>query len=194
MVGGGVEEVTAHCWHCDKEITGKHYNCQDMLFHVECLVCKACSKPLDRYCLNEDELYCVDCYRANFVRLPSCAACNAEIATASLAALNATYHPDCFKCSYCSQVIRDDYVEYQGKAYCALNVAPCYKLARGSICCSCNKPLQENYLKVLGRLYHKGECFKCAGCSTPFNSLEYYPINDLPYCEPCALKLSDQDT
>eukprot|EP00727_Mastigamoeba_balamuthi_P008473 m51a1_g4248 putative lim-type zinc finger-containing protein (323) ;mRNA; f:200675-202294 len=186
------EDEGAYCWYCDREITGRHYNCQDRLFHVECLLCRHCARPLERYCLSDDDdLYCPDCYRALFVHLPSCHQCTREIAGVAVTALGTTYHPECFRCAQCSAVITDEYIEYDGRPYCSLDVAPCYKLARGSICYACSKPLQENYLKVLGRMYHKGGCFRCAGCATPFPTLEFYPINDKPYCESCALRISE---
>jgi paxillin len=153
------------------------------------LVCSSCNKPIERYNVKDDKFLCQDCFR---VAVPPkrCAKCQQEIVGASVVALGSQFHADCFTCAYsgCGKVIRDDYVEHDGKAYCTEASGPCYKRALGKVCAACSNPLETNYLSVLGKQFHR-QCFACKMCSKPFETLEFFPINDEPYCEPCAMKL-----
>lgn len=188
--GSSGKKEPSICVACQKAVTGKYYNCQDKLFHVECLVCTDCKKPITSYNVAGEKFLCTECFRLlNPHKV--CAKCSKDIIGSSVVACGSSWHADCFTCAHCDKVIKDDYVEHEGKVYCAEAAGPCYKLALGKVCSVCKQPLEANYLGVLGKQYHRA-CFCCKGCSKPFETLEFFPINEEPYCEPCALKEQQQ--
>lgn len=187
-----VETTTTVCAACGKAIEGKHYQCQDRLFHVDCLVCSECHRPIERYNIKDGRFYCPDCFRT--INPPKvCAKCGKDIAGSSVVAAGMQFHAECFTCAHCGNVITESYIEHEGKCYCPEEVSPCYKRALGKICSVCGGPLEANYLSVLGKSYHK-QCFQCFSCHTVFPTLEFFPINEQPYCEACAMKAQQEQS
>lgn len=161
---------------------------EDNKYHEDCLVCSRCHKPLRTFRKFKDGAFaCDECYhRENPQHI--CVTCGKPIVGSAVVVLGQTRHADCFRCDYCHKPIAEDFLQHEGKVYCPGNIAPCYKMALGRVCDGCGKALDQSFLSVLGKRYHKG-CFCCAGCHTPFTTLQFYSVNDKPYCETCVHKL-----
>jgi len=95
-------------------------------------------------------------------------------------ALNKKWHLYCFVCTSCQVPVSDEYYENDGKPYCRRD----YNRLFGSTCAGCKKPLSGKKLKALEKEWHP-ECFKCCVCKDPFPDMEYYDIDQQPYCEKC---------
>ncbi|TPX34012.1 hypothetical protein SmJEL517_g03269 [Synchytrium microbalum] len=95
-----------------------------------------------------------------------CGTCSKEIDAEYVSACDKTYHPECFTCATCTEML-NEFFEYEGKAYCPTHI----HAAKGLLCFSCNKPLTTDYLLASGKGFHT-ECFVCSKCKT---SLETRP-------------------
>ncbi|KAI0981129.1 hypothetical protein GJ496_010452 [Pomphorhynchus laevis] len=91
-------------------------------FHQNCFTCSKCSKPIEDssgfFPVNDDELWCIECYRENGPKCPQCSK-SFEAEEEVLDYDGKEYHVNCFKCEKCNAVIGSD---------------PFY-LTDGKICC-----------------------------------------------------------
>ncbi|SMR42110.1 unnamed protein product [Zymoseptoria tritici ST99CH_1A5] len=119
-----------NCRGCGQMIEGKSVKAADGRltgrWHKACFVCRSCQEPFvtaDFYVIN-NEPYCEHHYHEQNGSL--CHGCNRGIEGQYLETTSSTrygttdrkYHPRCFTCSDCRQVLVDDYFEIQSKVYC----------------------------------------------------------------------------
>ncbi|EER45660.1 LIM domain-containing protein [Histoplasma capsulatum var. duboisii H88] len=122
----------ARCRGCQQIIVGKSISSADGRltgrWHKACFVCHTCRSPFqtaDFYVL--DNLpYCSQHYHELNGSL--CGSCNMgiegqyleteEVNEHSTAGAKKKYHPGCFRCQTCQMVLRGDYFEWNGLAYC----------------------------------------------------------------------------
>ncbi|OAX77354.1 hypothetical protein ACJ72_08350, partial [Emergomyces africanus] len=122
----------SRCRGCQQIIIGKSVSSADGRltgrWHKACFVCTTCSSPFqtaDFYVL--DNLpYCAHHYHELNGSL--CASCNMGIEGQYLeteeenenfaGGARKKYHPGCFRCQTCHMVLRGDYFEWEGLAYC----------------------------------------------------------------------------
>jgi len=173
------------CTGCGQPIVGAFMRFEDKMYHEKCLVCSRCKTPLQTFRKFADGGFaCEECYRReNPQRV--CATCGKPIVGNAVMVMGVVRHAECFRCDYCHKLIPEEFIQHDGKVYCPPNVSECYKLALGRVCDGCGKTLDQSFLTVLGKRYHK-DCFRCAGCHMPFPTLQFYSINDKPYCEACS--------
>lgn len=123
------------CRGCGDSITGKSVSSADGRltgrYHKACFVCYKCRSPFqtaDFYVLN-DHPYCAHHYHELNGSL--CAGCNSGIEGQYLGTVERSgqgpadcrkFHPGCLKCRTCRIVLRDDYYEWNGEAYCERDV------------------------------------------------------------------------
>lgn len=113
-------------------------------------------------------------------KLDICAACQKTIMGDVSHAMNKKWHIYCFVCTSCGVPVSDEYYENDGKAYCRRD----YNRLFGSTCAGCKKPLSGKKLKALDKEWHP-QCFVCFKCKKQFPDMEYYDIDQQPYCETC---------
>jgi len=113
-------------------------------------------------------------------KLEVCAGCGKNIMGDVSHAMNKKWHLYCFSCTVCSAPVSDEYYEADGKPYCRKDFNKLF----GSSCAGCHKPLQGKKLKALEKEWHP-PCFVCCKCKKPFPEMEYYDIDQQPYCGPC---------
>jgi len=113
-------------------------------------------------------------------KLDICAGCNKSIMGDVSHALNKKWHLYCFVCTSCQVPVSDEYYENDGKPYCRRD----YNRLFGSTCAGCKKPLSGKKLKALDKEWHP-QCFVCCKCNKDFPDMEYYDIDQHPYCETC---------
>ncbi|TIA89431.1 hypothetical protein E3P99_02092 [Wallemia hederae] len=139
--------------------------------------------------------------------LSTCQGCGKVVVEGRIVnAMNAHWHPDCFKCAQCGEALEHiDYFEHEGKPYCHLD----YHENFSPYCFHCQTPILEtNFITIdddafsesngpSRRLYHLNHFF-CVQCGDPFLN----PSNDFqtldkpytmfkghPYCEGCHNRL-----
>lgn len=76
------------------------------------------------------------------------------------------------------------FFEYSNMPYCEMH----YHLKRGSLCASCQQPINGRCITAMNRKYHP-EHFTCAFCLSPLNKGTFKEKNDKSYCHSCYIKL-----
>ena len=178
------------CAVCGRRVLlGAYYDLGDgSRAHVECFCCARCRTPLTTFRCIDGAYVCAACAHA-LRPPPQCAACGRAIADGeSVVALGREWHAACFCCAHCGRQLRDAFAELHGRPYCPPCDAPCVRIARGKVCSVCAGVLDSSYLTVLNRCCHRA-CFCCSGCGVPFPSLEFFQVDNQPFCETCAVQL-----
>ncbi|KAF2725716.1 hypothetical protein K431DRAFT_48099 [Polychaeton citri CBS 116435] len=118
------------CRGCGKIIEGKSVKAADGRltgrWHKACFTCRSCHEPFataDFYVI-ENHPYCEQHYHENNGSL--CHGCHRGIegqyletsGSATAAGYERKYHPRCFTCHDCREILSDDYFEIMGKVYC----------------------------------------------------------------------------
>lgn len=102
-----------------------------------------------------------------------CAACG-EIITKTAAVVDGKlYHPECFRCDYCGEVIESEYLRGTDGEYYH---PTCLERLHRPICAYCGKMIgEETYTTYRGEAYHR-ECYinniapRCDICGKPLES------------------------
>ena len=76
------------------------------------------------------------------------------------------------------------FYEHSNLPYCEIH----YHLKRGSLCASCQSPINGRCITALNKKFHP-EHFNCAFCLKQLNKGTFKEQNDKPYCHPCFSKL-----
>lgn len=130
------------CPECKKDVKGQIIRAVGFVYHPECFICFVCKVDLSTKKVqfttdNNNKLYCQKDYNEKYA--PRCCACNLPIApkdgetTAQrLTAFDKDWHPDCFKCEDCKEVLNSK----DGKS--------CYPIENTPLCIKCNKKRQDD--------------------------------------------------
>ena len=113
-----------NCKACRLPITGKSVSSADGRltgkYHKACFVCTTCMEPFTstEFYVLDDQPYCERHYHKLNGSL--CGTCSQGIEGQYLEdeSTSQKYHPKCFRCGDCGQVLRDGYFEVDGRAYC----------------------------------------------------------------------------
>lgn len=117
-----------------------------------------------------------------------CKACHLPIKGKSISSadgrLTGKYHKACFVCTTCTEPFSSaEFYVLSDKPYCSLH----YHKLNGSLCGSCSRGIEGQYLEDETSLkYHVG-CFRCLDCGTSLSD-GYYEVDGVSYCEKCALR------
>ncbi|XP_057332487.1 testin [Microplitis mediator] len=101
-------------------------------------------------------------------------------------AKNAVWHPGCFACSTCNELLVDlVYFYYKDKLYCARDLANLLEIPR---CFACDELIfVREYTVAEGHNYHVKH-FCCWDCDVPLAGQQYISENDRPLCLVCYQK------
>jgi len=102
--------------------------------------------------------------------------------------LTGRYHKQCFMCKTCSE-------PFQTSTFYVINDAPyCehhYHKLNGSICITCDKGIEGQYLESeLKQKFHPS-CLTCADCKRSLRK-DYFEMNGRVYCERDAFRRAQQ--
>ncbi|KLU89957.1 hypothetical protein MAPG_08924 [Magnaporthiopsis poae ATCC 64411] len=121
--GDSVPKNRGNCKACREPITGKSISSADGRltgrYHKVCFVCTTCRDPFTSatFYVHDDMPYCEQHYHE--VNGSLCGMCNIGIEGQYLADERDTkYHPPCFRCTDCGQILSDGYFEIGGRRYC----------------------------------------------------------------------------
>jgi paxillin len=106
-----------------------------------------------------------------------CAACGKEITGQCLTADGSTFHPECFTCDSCGELLKGAFVKKDGKRICQ-NCTP------KVVCAGCGKNISGGVMKADGKSYHP-ECFKCQGCNKMLDS-GFFKLDGKIVCKACC--------
>ncbi|XP_059053701.1 testin [Achroia grisella] len=104
---------------------------------------------------------------------------------AERAGQEAIWHPQCFTCSKCGELLADlVYFFYEGEIYCARDLANVLQIPR---CAGCDELIfTRPYTAAEGRAFHV-QHFCCYHCDAPLGGQKYVPDDKtgLPICLSC---------
>ncbi|XP_010075734.1 PREDICTED: LIM and senescent cell antigen-like-containing domain protein 3-like [Pterocles gutturalis] len=143
----------------------KIVNSNGELYHEQCFVCAQCFQqfPEGLFYEFEGRKYCEHDFQMLFA--PCCHQCGEFIIGRVIKAMNNSWHPECFCCDICQQVLADiGFVKNAGRHLCR----PCHnrEKARGLgkyICQKCHAIIDEQPLIFKNDPYHPDH-FNCANC------------------------------
>ncbi|KAI0474479.1 hypothetical protein F4859DRAFT_95357 [Xylaria cf. heliscus] len=113
----------------------------------------------------------------------SCKACQEPITGKSISSadgrLTGRYHKACFVCATCKEPFSSaTFYVHEDRPYCEQH----YHKLNGSLCRSCNRGIEGQYLEdEVPQKYHPG-CFRCGDCGTVLRD-GYFDVNGRSYCE-----------
>ncbi|GKT49108.1 paxillin-like protein 1 [Colletotrichum spaethianum] len=113
----------------------------------------------------------------------NCKSCGDAIKGKSISSadgrLTGRYHKACFVCTTCREPFSSaEFYVHNDKPYCELH----YHKLNGSLCGTCGRGIEGQYLEDEERVkYHVG-CFRCGDCGMSLSN-GYFEVNGKAYCE-----------
>uniref|UniRef100_A0A1B6MLP6 LIM domain-containing protein n=1 Tax=Graphocephala atropunctata TaxID=36148 RepID=A0A1B6MLP6_9HEMI len=149
----------------------KIVNSNGELWHTQCFVCAQCFRPFPDGTFYEFEgrKYCEHDFHVLFA--PCCGKCGEFVIGRVIKAMNANWHPKCFRCEDCGKELADlGFIRHQGQALCH----DCRARARAGgmgkyTCHKCHGMIDEKPLRFRGEVYHPYH-FNCTACGVELNS------------------------
>ncbi|OAL05308.1 hypothetical protein IQ06DRAFT_210393 [Phaeosphaeriaceae sp. SRC1lsM3a] len=93
--------------------------------------------------------------------------------------LTGRYHKQCFVCKTCSDPFPTaEFYVFENSPYCEHH----YHELNGSLCASCNRGIEGQYLETDARTKYHPRCFTCTTCRIVLRD-DYYEFNGQKYCE-----------
>jgi hypothetical protein len=93
--------------------------------------------------------------------------------------LTGRYHKHCFVCRTCSDPFPTaEFYVFENSPYCEQH----YHELNGSLCNSCNRGIEGQYLETDQRLKFHPKCFTCSTCRIVLNA-DYYEVGGQKFCE-----------
>ncbi|RDA85418.1 hypothetical protein CP532_1528 [Ophiocordyceps camponoti-leonardi (nom. inval.)] len=123
-----------------------------------------------------------------------CKACGLPIKGKSISSadgrLTGKYHKACFVCTTCSEPFRStEFYVLDDKPYCEQH----YHKLNGSLCGSCGRGIEGQYVEDESRMkYHIG-CFRCLDCGRSLSD-GYFEVDGKAYCERDAWRRTQPPT
>lgn len=124
-------------------------------------------------------------------RVQKCEKCHEDIRIDDVIVIaekanNASWHPGCFVCSVCNELLVDlVYFYYKNKLYCGRDLAAFLGIPR---CFACDELIfVREYTVAEGHDYHVKH-FCCWDCDMPLAGQQYITENDRPLCLSCYQK------
>lgn len=192
----------ATCAGCGEEIvSGKILTALGKKWHPQCFKCDECGNPITggSFSIREDMPICSSC--ANKLTGgggdddddgptgKDCGKCGEPLTGAAVQGLTGGYwHPECFTCFDCGDVIDGSKGFIKDKdgqplhGSCAKNRGMGGAVA-GETCGKCGKELLGSCVTAMDQSFHK-ECFVCASCGGSI-SKGFMVVDDKPYCKDC---------
>ncbi|KAG7513401.1 hypothetical protein JOB18_006909 [Solea senegalensis] len=170
--------VKGHCASCNKCIVGKMITALGEVWHPEHFVCVVCKTELitTGFFERDGQPYCDKDYQHLFS--PRCSYCKGPILQNILTALDQTWHPEHFFCTYCGGLFGPEgFLEKDGKPYCHKD----FYCLFAPKCSGCGESVKENYLTAANGTWHP-ECFVCADCLQPFTNGCFMELDGRPLC------------
>jgi len=181
--------ISGLCAKCKENIIGHENGCKALgaLYHVNCFVCQKCRDPLVKkpFYHTDGLTYCEKDYLDT---LEKCDVCEEHIKERILRAVDKQYHPECFKCTDCTNCL--DGVPFTLDATNNVLCVQCYNKKFAYTCASCSKLIvsedgAETYrIIAMDKDFHVA-CYKCEVCDSKFTNDEgqgCYPHEDRLLC------------
>lgn len=112
-----------------------------------------------------------------------CKACRLPITGKSISSadgrLTGRYHKACFVCAECKEAFSSStFYVLDDRPYCEMD----YHRLNGSVCGSCSRGIEGQYLEDESKSKHHVGCFRCGDCGMALND-GYFEVDGKAYCE-----------
>jgi len=170
---GSMSLTDMFCTRCPEgfEPHEKIVNYNGELWHPQCFVCAQCFRPFPDGVFYEFEgrKYCE--YDFQMLFAPCCARCGEFVVGRVIKAMNANWHPQCFRCDGCDKELADlGFIRYQNRALCHDCNAKAKAASLGKhVCHKCHSIIDDRPLRFRGEVYHPYH-FNCSSCSIELNA------------------------
>jgi len=163
------------------------------LYHKRCLRCTHCNQDFTRLIVKDGEdgkSYCENHWYDTFAA--KCASCGDPIREDPATAMGKKWHPRCFICTTCNEVLDSKaFFSLKGAPYCEHH----FYEEQNLICPVCELPIkaQEDLIDPKrGDKFHKDH-YKCSYCRKHLEIDQLYKTVDKKsnkiYCAPCCFRL-----
>ncbi|KAK3899781.1 hypothetical protein C8A05DRAFT_46248 [Staphylotrichum tortipilum] len=120
----------------------------------------------------------------------NCKSCHLPIKGKSISSadgrLTGRYHKPCFVCTTCREPFTSStFYVLDDRPYCELH----YHALNDSLCGSCGRGIEGQYLEDEGRVKHHVGCFKCGECGMALRD-GYFEVGGKAFCEKDAWRLA----
>lgn len=178
------------CAGCGNTIAGRVVNAMGHRWHPDHFACAHCGENLEHVAFYEHggSPYCHLDYHELFS--PKCAYCNTPVEENVISALGKHYHQLHFFCRDCgdpfagagSNATIKPFIVEEGHPYCE----KCHTKRFAPKCGGCKKPIVggSGYVTALDKNWHE-DCFVCGSCKKPFETMQFYTVDGMPYCHTC---------
>jgi len=175
------KEELGLCSKCNMMIKESAVLAGSSTFHPDCFTCTHCGNRLGtKFFYVDNQPYCE---AHHTVSLSVCGECGDYIKEGSVMVNGASYHPTCFICSECGQVIDNKfYTTEDNKFICQLD----YQQSRTK-CSHCGLPILERILSAVDKKFHP-DCFRCALCDAGLDGIPFLLSGNTFNCQPCYAK------
>ncbi|XP_077504863.1 Z band alternatively spliced PDZ-motif protein 52 isoform X5 [Amblyomma americanum] len=171
------------CSSCGSPIRGPFVTALGRNWCPEHFLCSngSCRKSLQDIGFVEEQgkLYCEHCYECYMA--PICRKCGHRIKGDCLNALEQTWHPECFVCTYCKTAFGNSsfYLE-DGMPYCEKDWNELFTTK----CVGCGFPIEagDRWVEALNNNYHS-QCFKCTICQKNLEGQSFFAKGGRPFCK-----------
>eukprot|EP00055_Hartaetosiga_balthica_P004462 m.11720 g.11720 ORF g.11720 m.11720 type:complete len:406 (+) comp3879_c0_seq1:123-1340(+) len=177
------EETAPTCAGCNKAITVTCVKAFGKMWHVDCLLCDQCKKPLgNEFFQVGEKTICGACHKQQGY---TCARCGKPATQEVISAMGKYWHADCFTCNVCHKEFpNQQFFEMDGDPYCSYH----FHEKKGVICGQCNRSIVGGFVQAMGKKWHKDH-FMCNLCHVSLANAQFRERNSQPYCNPCYVKM-----
>jgi len=170
-----------YCSGCNKEMGDKSVLVGDESYHEECFVCFHCGDRLKgKYYQIDGHNYCENDRKE---AVPSCHSCQLPLLSGSFTVNGLKFHPDCFTCSVCGNVIMGKFITTEdGKYICEHD----FKQSKEK-CAECGLPMLEKVLTAMEKKFHPA-CFRCSQCEYGMDGKQFMVEDGAVFCPECYSK------
>ncbi|KYQ99902.1 hypothetical protein DLAC_03867 [Tieghemostelium lacteum] len=165
------------CFVCQQEIKNEMITALGNEYCLACFKCSICNKNIQGFFVIDNKPVCKEDYES---RLPKCNKCQTPVKGSKLTDnQNNIYHPQCFSCNTCNNLITASYFILNNKVECGT----CYQTQKDQLkkqsikevgtCQNCKKSIQSDQKCIIvGPMerYHLDGCFKCVKCRKDLQS------------------------
>ncbi|KAK6111709.1 Uncharacterized protein BM_BM3366 [Brugia malayi] len=185
-LSSGFENLTCVRCHDGFDLNEQIVNSSGQVWHSDCFVCSQCFEPFPDgiYFEFDGRKYCEHDFHVLYA--PCCNKCNEFIVGRVIKAMNANWHPQCFRCELCNKELADiGFLRNCGRALCRECNEREKEAGRGRyVCHKCKGIIEDGgHIKYHGDSFHPYhfKC-KCCGVELETNSRE---VGGELYCLRC---------